>query len=934
MGFAALLWLVCVPALANNDVPTLEECDAQVLAAPNVADSYYCFYRSVQTHGRADDAVRRLESILIQRPKLHRARLILALIEDSRGSPRALELLRQAADGAAEAGDHHGEVYPRLSISAHLNSNGLYDEADAELAKARSAAEAEGSPGLLAWVVQSHAYQALDRYDHGKALRLYREAERLVFPEGDPQLQGFVLSGLGSAHWYIGDFATAMDYYRREGEHWQRIGNRFLEASALYNVALLSVRLADLGRLGREETQALQTAALKAAAAIGNGSVEAAVRILIGEGLEGQAALDEFEEAMAISLRTGDVRRQLEASRHIARETFLLGPEHQEVALRRIAEAIENARDLHSPHDVAKGLIQRASMIWESMSREEGVQAYLAALDAVEQIRNLQPEERMRARVFSRWVYPYYRLSGGLLGTLRESTTPDADLNLALQTIERMRARVLLDRLEAAQVSLVGSGDTEPLQQSRDELLERITELQGELLRGPLSEDQRRAALLELTSLETEEAALRDRIARRNPAFGAVHSPSIPTVADLQNKLGEDQALLSFQSPDDRYLVESDSTTEGGPWVIVVTKHDTRAFPIPRRHVLEEQIEVFLGLFGRRDGSESAISTHLYRALLAETLRWIPESTTRLVIVPDGVLHRLPFETLRAARDGEPLVERFEISYVPSANLWHRWKRSDLVATAAGVLALVDPQVPMTGEAAEQRVAGSWIAGLQGGPLPYAMDEARALLRHAGSGTLKTGAAANEDFLKTSDLAPYGALHLGAHAVADEARPDRSAVILAPGSPDEDGLLQMREIVELDLDGKVVILAGCRSARGELLEGEGVLGLARAFFQGGARVVVGSLWPVRDDETAALVEEFARQLARGRSVAASMAQARRVRMRAGATAQAWAGLVVLGDGDLVLVQDPGMLPRWWPWAATILLALVAALIIRLSRKKR
>jgi hypothetical protein len=89
-----------------------------------------------------------------------------------------------------------------------------------------------------------------------------------------------------------------------------------------------------------------------------------------------------------------------------------------------------------------------------------------------------------------------------------------------------------------------------------------------------------------------------------------------------------------------------------------------------------------------------------------------------------------------------------------------------------------------------------------------------------------------------------------------------------------------------------------------MLQGEGPLSLARAFFQAGAQVVVGSLWSLRDDEAAALVAGFYRALARGRSVAAALAEARRERMGDGAPAAAWAGLVALGDGDLVPVPRP------------------------------
>ena len=125
-------------------------------------------------------------------------------------------------------------------------------------------------------------------------------------------------------------------------------------------------------------------------------------------------------------------------------------------------------------------------------------------------------------------------------------------------------------------------------------------------------------------------------------------------------------------------------------------------------------------------------------------------------------------------------------------------------------------------------------------------------------------------------------------------------MILAAGDDVEDGLLQIREIVELDLNGSVVVLTGCRSASGSLLAGEGPLGLARGFFQAGAHAVVGSVWPLRDDDAERFAVEFGLALARGESVAAAVQHSQLVRIAAGDPAEAWAGMVVLGNGDLVL----------------------------------
>jgi CHAT domain-containing protein len=229
---------------------------------------------------------------------------------------------------------------------------------------------------------------------------------------------------------------------------------------------------------------------------------------------------------------------------------------------------------------------------------------------------------------------------------------------------------------------------------------------------------------------------------------------------------------------------------------------------------------------------------------------------------------------------------------------------------------------------AVQREAASWLDGLGLPPLPFAREEASAIVGALAGSRVVVGADASERFLKTADLRSYGVLHLAAHAVVDGARPERSAVVLAPGAPEEDGLLQMREIVDLDLGGKLVVLAACRSSSGAILRGEGPLSLARAFFQAGAGTVVGSLWALRDQEAAALMDGFYRALAHGEPAAVALARAQRERIAAGAPAAAWSGVVLLGDGALALeaprnLHDDRMIP-WF--VAGIVLVVLAALV--------
>ena len=209
------------------------------------------------------------------------------------------------------------------------------------------------------------------------------------------------------------------------------------------------------------------------------------------------------------------------------------------------------------------------------------------------------------------------------------------------------------------------------------------------------------------------------------------------------------------------------------------------------------------------------------------------------------------------------------------------------------------------------------------------------MVAHLGDGSLlKVGDEASEAFVKEIDLRRFSILHFATHAVTDDDNPPRSAVLLATGGPAEDGLLQMREIVALHLAGRIVVLSSCRSASGELLRGEGVMGLARAFFQAGAHVVVASLWPLADDDAADLFDRFYLHLADGDSVAAALAAAQRDRLAAGAPAYAWAGVVVLGDGDQVPV--PGGVPRrgWGTAAAVVAGALAILLVAAVARLRR
>ena len=361
-----------------------------------------------------------------------------------------------------------------------------------------------------------------------------------------------------------------------------------------------------------------------------------------------------------------------------------------------------------------------------------------------------------------------------------------------------------------------------------------------------------------------------------------------PGIAEVQAALSPREALLSFEVWRPEPTMEA-PFREGSSWLTVITRGRVEVLALPNADVLEPQIRAWTGLLERRDGSDRGPGARLQEELVRPVLERLPPGIDRLVIIPDGPLHRLPFDALSAG-PGEPyLAERFSVSLVPSAALWLRFRGASRLPPGR-ILVLADPSDPSARRAVRRDVLL--------GALVHARQEAEVALSAFPAGSeMRTGLPASESFLKSADLRGVSLLHLATHAVTDAQDPERAAVLLAPGSPSEDGRLEPREIGRLDLTGKTVVLAGCETSAGPVFRGEGVMSLARAFFGARATSVVGTLERARDDEASLFFSAFYGALRRGASVGDAVVAAKRERIRAGSPPAAWAAVVLLGDAD-------------------------------------
>jgi CHAT domain-containing protein len=917
----ASILLVCIVVFAagTSDLAgridmstTLDDCDALVAADREDLTGYQCYWFVGRNHARLDAAARRLDQLLETDPGNHRARLYLGIVLADLGSDRAGELLAQAADEFSAEQDAQGEIYARISLAIWSRHRGRTDEASAELDKALAAAVGSGNSGLEAQVRVDLGWQKHNEGDYGGAWQILKEVEPLVFPDGSSELQLAALDALAAVSWSLGRYTDALAYYRRELEILAG-GDAYRESSIRRNIALVARRLGAEGRLAEGEIDRMFRDAVDAAVRAGNRYAEAGARVMLASSLQGPEGLGEARRALEVARETRNLNNICWALWLVGEKRLKLDPEKTAAAYAPIEESLELARGRGSAELYAQGMLVLARMRWNTGPRERAIEDSLAALDAIERIRDLQQDGEVKARVMSRFASAYRWLQGMLL---QHSDDDPGYIETAFAVSERLRARSLLDTLDAAGATerIAPSG---PDADRRSEVLDEIATVRSNLARGGATEEETERLLARLAELEKREAELRKAIAEIDESFANLRGASLPDLQAVRRALDPGQALVSFVIEE----IAPGQETTSGSWALVITSDDAVAIRLTVTAGLPRMIRLYVSLLGRRDGMEREGAERLYQTLLRDAVETLPAEVTSLIVLPDGQLYRVPFGALVDDRTGGFVAERFEMTVVPSAATWLRWRKSTGDDSRTSLLGFADPSpigYPAGDEQSDLR------------PLPHARREVEGMRRQLGrEGRVFEGNEATETALKTEDLAGYRVIHLAAHAVVNHEHPERSAVLLGPDATRDgnDGVVAFDEVVALDLDGQVVLLSACRSASGPLVGGEGVMGLANAFFQAGARTVVASLWPVRDRETAALVNRFGAHIGDGNSVASALSLARRDLVRSGAPPASWAGMAVLGDGDVVLVRPGRSTPSGLRTGGIIALALIVIIIV-------
>jgi CHAT domain-containing protein len=324
--------------------------------------------------------------------------------------------------------------------------------------------------------------------------------------------------------------------------------------------------------------------------------------------------------------------------------------------------------------------------------------------------------------------------------------------------------------------------------------------------------------------------------------------------------------------PDKNTLVLEYSVGDSSSCLWVITRSDFKIFRLPRRKILQEQIETIrFSLLDPQQGISDFFTNAgsiLYEELIKPAESFLSKKS-RLIIIPDGVLNYLPFEVLLTENkkptagisysDLPFLVKKYPVSYGQSASVLKTLiakspEAKELAGVYKRLIAFGDPLYEDTLFNSQIKYARLEFSGKE-------IENIASFFKAESSDIYLRNKATEENLKQKNDLDKFNYIHFATHGFINEDKPDLSSLVLTSGkNSGEDGFLQAAEIFKLKLNPELVVLSACQTGLGKLVRGEGIVGLTRAFMYAGAPSVLVSLWSVSDMSTATLMGAFYKNL--------------------------------------------------------------------------
>ena len=508
--------------------------------------------------------------------------------------------------------------------------------------------------------------------------------------------------------------------------------------------------------------------------------------------------------------------------------------------------------------------------------------------------------EKQRATIDSdtkRIVFSGHRNS--IYVKLIEIYSQENDAEQAFHLVERSKGRVFADLLESKNLQLARNEESDFYQS----YLLKNSEMNEILSHGSISFDQ-------IKYLEENRGIHVSSKFRTTPLieFNNLDEAKPITLEETQSLLAKPTIDSDFV----QYFVAPEKT------IIVLAGGTPNIMEVPiGKEQLVKKVSRFRELIS--EGSENqdellGLSQDLYEILIKPIAFNI--SKNRVIISPHGPLHYLPFQLLH---DGEKyLIENYTLNYIPSATVLRYLANKSPIGplepdgesefTVTTVTTAVDDSTYLPGwgvESVTESVYENQNSGpprsilLLGNPdldsealnLPYSEIEIDNAATFFPDALKLSHNEASETNLKNK-ASSYDVLHFATHATFDNDDPFNSALLLASDGSN-DGRLTLEEIYQLKLKPSLVVLSACDTGLGKYSAGDEIIGFYRAFMYAGAKSIIATLWPVSDEATSYLINEFYQSLKKN-SLGESLRMAQLKTKEKYPNPANWGGFVLVG----------------------------------------
>ncbi len=277
-------------------------------------------------------------------------------------------------------------------------------------------------------------------------------------------------------------------------------------------------------------------------------------------------------------------------------------------------------------------------------------------------------------------------------------------------------------------------------------------------------------------------------------------------------------------------------------------------------------------------------------------------NVTGLKVIADEKMSEIPIEILTDANN-QYLIDRFAVQYYYSAKKMGNkevFTPQSLLAVAPGFMEndqFFSENVNRGMLNSDEIFRGNE-ASVSLVPLTFSIEEVQSIKAHCKSNNIETAILRSQkatEYNFKQEVKGRDIIHIATHGISGNEY-ESGLFFTFNEKEKEDGFLRLPELYRMDLDANLVVLSACKTASGEIKEGEGVLALPRGFIYAGVPNIIASLWKVHDEKTKYLMVQFYKHLTEGSvSYDKALQRAKLDGIAQGFLPMDWAGFILISE---------------------------------------